>query len=146
MNALTLEPLPEPLEPHRSPFGSDHEGFNPRWWGGRLFRDVLDLEPFAVRDHGRTVARVEMKHHGEIGHYDPPMDGRTLVAVDFIEVATPMRGAGIGRAVVNLLIHRFAPARLYALSEADGFWEALGWARVEHPSERDSWRPLYIAP
>lgn len=52
-------------------------------------------------------------------------------------VAPPHRGAGIARAIVGALVQEgFANAgrvTVHAGPEADAFWDAMGFARIDHP-------------
>jgi len=138
----------EPGVEYGSPF-DEHEGFNETWWSrwaGRTDRW------FEVRRDGVEVARVQLAEGGDginPEYLDAPSLGRDALRVLFIEIHAGHRLRGVGTAVVQLLSATYPGRRLYAYSEADGFWTKLGWLRFEHPEYADhphGYQVLFVQP
>lgn len=123
------------------------DDFAPDWWDRVPY---LDDDPHYVqvlRD-GVEVARVELDHdlRGS-AHVRAPRLGDQALEIQFLEVADPHRGQGIGTEVVRLLVEQYPDHRLLAMSEdADGFWSSLGWDRHDHRDGPQRYRPLFVAP
>lgn len=96
------------------------------------------------------VVRMELitgSFQGRLDHYVgvPPI-GPEGVRIQLLEVAKSRRRSGFGQAAVEALLVRHGDKRFFALSEADGFWEALGWSGYLHPTDPDWCQKLFIQP
>lgn len=146
---------PELVE-HRRPQGVDefhwepysqNINFNEDWW--HRTRDLgVRYSLWSIFSGHVEVARLELDKEVGYDHYaEVPDLGNEVLEIDFLVVAGPFRGKGVGRQSVNLVARRFAGRRLVAFSEeADGFWASLGWTRYDHPEGYLMYRPLFVAP
>lgn len=146
MEPLTLVEMPAPTSPYWSPFGECHDGYTERWWTDMYPYEEGQRSWFAVHRGKREVGRIELRREVQLDHYAPQLDDRPLLSIDFFQIKDTEQRAGNGRQAVALLVDTFPGWRLFALSEdADHFWSALGWHRVDHPTEPMR-RPLFLAP
>jgi GNAT superfamily N-acetyltransferase len=124
-----------------------HAGFTYAWWH-RLWDLGHRYSLWSVVDGDVEIARIELDQEVHYDHYNGvPYLERDVLEVDFFEVSAPLRGQGLGRAVLELVAERNPGSRLVAFSEeADGFWAGLGWARYDHPDGFPSYRPFFVAP
>lgn len=107
-----------------------------------------DDEFYSVVAEGVEVARAHLDlRQMSLASWPGASELGPTVRLQLIEVAAGLRGRGLGRAVVARLRERHAAARLIAVSvrESSGFWEALGWNRFEHQTNRGR-LALYVAP
>lgn len=130
----------ELLEPERltdewvtRPFAPDSR-FNPSWWTGDA-KGPLAFCAFSALPVGE-VARAQVKLASDVGAayptYARPRLGST--EVDLFEVRPDLRGTGIGRTAVDLLLLTFEHP-LVALSlnrRSDEFWRKIGWVAHHH--------------
>ncbi len=103
------------------------------WWNTRRgFRNPWYVQ---VLRGGVEVARVELDDPGGINpeYAGVPELGPERLEIQKFEVARGARYLGVGTAVVRALEERHAGRRLFAYSDADGFWGSLGWDRFDHP-------------
>ena len=123
------------------------DDFTPDWWDRVPY---LDDDPHYVQvlHDGAEVARVELDHDFRgSAHVGAPRLGDQALEIQFLEVADPHRGQGIGTEVVRLLVEQYPSHRLLAMSEdADGFWSSLGSDRYDHRDGPQRYRPLFVAP
>jgi GNAT superfamily N-acetyltransferase len=136
--------------PHRRstgwrPFPSDPR-FELDWWDRRTsFPPDGIWVAAAVGD--TEVIRVELDESCQPDDYlDTASLGGRPLEIQFLEVAKDSRLQGLGTAMVHAIADRFPNRVLMAFSEgADGFWESLGWSRVDHP-EGWPYQPLFVQP
>lgn len=139
------------------PFGTEpdaHAGFERTWWARLVLpaRDAAENRFFTFCDgSGRHVARLELDWGFPAGVY-PTADAvlaRPMLEVQLIEVHQDFRCRGVGTMLVRRIQATFPDHQLMALSEADGFWESLGWSRHRHCDDDGStqgYRTMYLAP
>lgn len=138
---LELERLqPPPGRGPWYPFGirrEDHDGFNLHWWHKPVWHGAHNRRFFALTDRGgRHVARLHLDLDAPIDLYLTATPVRPVLEVQFIEVHIAFRGQGIGPDIVNRVQRENPGHQLMALStDADGFWEGLGWARHRHKDD-----------
>lgn len=137
-----------PGDPCDSPF-VEHGGFNERWWSRAPWGDVRWFE---ARRGAFGVARVQLIDGGDkvnSTYVDVPSLGRDALKIQFIEVHADHRCQRLGTEVLGLLSSGLPGHRLFAYSEADGFWTSLGWLRFEHPNYAEhptGYQVLFIQP
>lgn len=112
----------------------DTDGFTPRWWAPRLFNDGSTYLA-VVRGDGTEVARIEMVDQTHPGHYVGVTESPKFIKIHMIEVHSRHRRRGIAVSTLYLLADRYPERQLLAFSEADEFWESVGWARHVHRDE-----------
>lgn len=101
------------------------------WWNKpRGFRNPWYVQ---VLEGGAEVARVELDESGGINpdYVRAPKLGPERLEIQKFEVARATRCRGVGAAVVRALEERHADRRLFAYSDADGFWGSLEWDRFD---------------
>lgn len=103
-----------------------------------------DYEDIIVYDENHTeVARVELDmklstQKLQRSSYPVKEISTPIIEIQFIDVRSPYRLNGLGTKIIHFLESTFPYATLAALSEkADGFWESVGWLRV---NPKDSMR------
>lgn len=111
------------------PFDSAVAYENEHWWNKPSRRG--DAWYVQMLEGGVEVARVELDDPGGINpeHVGVPELGPERLEIQKLEVAIEARGLRVGTAVVRALEERQAGRRLFAYSDADGFWGSLGGDR-----------------
>lgn len=150
--AQLLPPSRQPWAPFGGRSDSD-DGFEPNWWARLVWpaREPVANRFFALLDSsGMHLARLHLDWDFPAGVYPSADAARTrpMLEIQFIEVNHRFRRKGIGTLLVQRTQEAFPDRQLMALSEADRFWESLGWSRHLHVEDDRSgrYRPLYLAP
>lgn len=128
------------------PFDWSVDYEHPHWWNRQLTDEPWFVQ---VSEDGVEVARVELDDSGGINptYTDVPELGPERLEIQFIEVATAVRGRKVGTEVVQMLAERHQDRRLFAYSEdADRFWTQLGWEPFYDPGPGPVGRTLFIQP
>jgi GNAT superfamily N-acetyltransferase len=126
---------------------SESDDFTDGWWDDTIYGFEPDLQrfySFFVGQH--EVARAEIEVQDALNQeYEQPAHPGPYAVIHFFEVSEDHRRKGYGTDAVQLLADRHAGLPLVAYSQnADDFWASLGWARHEHTTEPDSFRPMYV--
>lgn len=78
--------------------------------------------------------------------YEQPAHPGPYAVIHFFEISEDHRRRGCGTEAVQLIADRYGDMPLVAFSQdADHFWGVLGWARYEHRTEPDHFRPMYVS-
>lgn len=89
-------------------------------------------------------AKIDARRSGLYDGYGVPASLDDFVEIAFIEVAASHRLQGIGTSIVSLLLDKYRGANMMVGSEADGFWESLGWAEYRNLEDPAHYRKLFI--
>lgn len=109
----------------------ERHGFTPRWWAPRISQDHSTF--LALNDEdGTELVRVEIVDAVYPGNYVGITESPEYIKIHLIEVHADHRRRGLGRTTLALLAERYPCRRLVAFSEADAFWESVGWSRHVH--------------
>ncbi|WP_462398449.1 GNAT family N-acetyltransferase [Corynebacterium falsenii] len=119
-------------------YWSDPEGLEDSICVFRVLKVDDDGERGGVDDKkdtqsGKDVARISMD-----GNCDD------CIEIALIDVREDERGQGIARWIVDAILDKFADTKLIATPEEElaGFWEHLGWRRVEDADELHGFKML----
>lgn len=117
--------------------------FHARWWD--RWPPAKSAQFYGVALGGVEVARIQLLPAPFPEEYSgvPPF-GWEMLKLHLLEVRADRRCEGLGTRVVEGLREAFPDRRFLAFSEADGFWDSVGWDRFEHPDGRS--QSLFIQP
>lgn len=129
----------------RSPFDPREHGFDADWW---FYRWGANGGPrgdaFSIRDSGEEIARAlfipggPAARHVGLGSLTEPME------LARFEVAANRRCQGLGTRSIDLIATHYKGHDLWVHSDADGFYERLGWRAFARHDKDESMPTMFV--